>query len=264
MHKKISLAGGRSLIAGFSKASSKHKNWLVFLPESGAEFQGGGRQELKRLLGGKLAAQFHYLVINKNGVSPDGVKAQAFEMSFRRQRRVQDALSTMKQLIPPDHHIILVGYSEGAYLSPQVARGDSRVRGVVMVGGGTRGWLKEELSNAGPLEKREFSRMIKDIHAHPRSLKKWNGFSYATWYSYREDKTLEAVTKLKVPVLAILGKRDRTINFKATWSDLKKRATQQDLRLRVFSNCGHSFVNHWSDAWNEIRKFIVDQKLNEK
>ncbi len=256
MQKKIRLSGGRSLIAGFSKASRRAQKWIVFLPESGAEFQDGKRTDFQRLLGKNLAEQFHYLIINKNGVSEEGVKSHAFEQSFRRPLRIKDALTTMKTLIPEDHEIILVGYSEGAYLAPQVAKLDARVKAVVMIGGGTRGWLKEELSNAGPREKREFARQIKDIFSHPRSLKKWNGFSYATWYSYREDKTLEAVRSLQIPVLAILGRRDRTIDFQTTWADLKKLASQRDLQVRVFANCGHSFVNHWTDAWFEIRKFL--------
>jgi pimeloyl-ACP methyl ester carboxylesterase len=257
MQKKIRLSGGRSLIAGLSKGSRLARTWIVFLPESGAEFQDGKRADLNRLLGKKLAAHYNFLIINKNGVTEDGIKSHAFEQSFRRPLRVKDALTTMKQLIPPDHRIVLVGYSEGAYLAPQVARGDLRVEKVVMIGGGTRGWLKEELSNAGPREKREFARQIKDISAHPRSVKKWNGFSYATWYSYREDKTLEALRQLKFPVLGILGRRDRTIDFRTTWKDLKKLSQKQDLHVRVFKNCGHSFINHWTDAWFEIRKFLL-------
>jgi pimeloyl-ACP methyl ester carboxylesterase len=260
MQQKISLSGRRSLIACFSKAKPKRKvpckNWIVFLPESAAEFQEGRRQDLRELLGARMAANFNFLVINKPGVSRAGVHQHTFELSFRRQKRVKDALSAMKQVIPRDHQIFLVGYSEGAYLAPQVARGDSRIIGVVMIGGGTRGWLKEELSNAGPREKRGLRRKIQEIHAHPRSLKKWNSFSFATWYSYREDHTLEAIDQLRIPMLAILGKRDRTIDYQTTWQDLKKRALHQKIQVRVFSDCGHSFINHWADAWYEIRKFL--------
>ncbi len=256
MQQKISLSGRRSLLACFSKAKGACKNWIVFLPESGAEFQQGRRQDLRELLGARMSANFNYLVINKPGVSASGVHQRSFELSFRRQKRVKDALSAMKAVIPRDHQIFLVGYSEGAYLAPQVARGDSRIAGVVMIGGGTRGWLKEELSNAGPREKRGLRRKIQEIQAHPRSLKKWNSFSFATWYSYRDDNTLEALDQLRIPVLAILGKRDRTIDYQTTWQDLKKRALRQKIQVRVFSDCGHSFINHWADAWYEIRKFL--------
>jgi pimeloyl-ACP methyl ester carboxylesterase len=126
-----------------------------------------------------------------------------------------------------------------------------------MIGGGTRGWLKEELSNAGPLEREDLRRRIREIYKHPRSKKMWNGFSFATWYSYREDSTLKALCNLKLPALAILGGRDRTIDFKTARRDYRKLMTKQPLKLKILGNCGHSFVSHWADAWNEVRKFLA-------
>lgn len=259
MLRRVSLSGGRSLVAAYSTAGRKSKNWLVYLPESGSVFQRTTRAELSRLLGAKLANHFHFLAINKPGQGPHSTHARQFEQSFRREHRVEDAIKVLKNIIPKEHHIFLVGYSEGAYLAPQVAREDSRVKGVVMIGGGTRGWLKEEISNAGPREKREMRRQIRKIYAHPRSTQKWNGFSYATWYSYRHDSTLTALNKLQIPVLAIIGRRDRTIDFKSTLVDLIRLSRTHPVDVRVFSNCGHSFVSHWADAWHRVRRFLENK-----
>ncbi|MGE0764768.1 MAG: alpha/beta fold hydrolase [Bdellovibrionales bacterium] len=256
MRKKIALKNGRSCIAAYSFARPKATRWMVFLPESAADFMEGQRQELVLQLGSRLAKNLNYLVVNKPGVSPAGTNAPLFEQSFRRQRRIQDALTVLKNIVPENDEIFLVGYSEGAYLAPQVALQDPRVKALVMIGGGTRGWLKEELSNAGPLERPALIRQIREIHQHPRSLKKWNSFSYATWHSYREDSTLNALKKLKIPMLAILGARDRTINFKSALTDLKEMARRKPVQVRVFDNCGHSFVSHWADAWHEIKRFL--------
>lgn len=256
MRKKISLKGGRSCIASFSLAKPAVPQWIVLVTESAAYYQHGTRAELQQMLGKDQAAKYNYLVVNKPGVRPTGINREAFEASFRRGKRIEDALAVIDAVVPPMDDIYIVGYSEGAYLAPQIALLDTRIKTVVMIGGGTRGWLKEELSNAGPREKSALAKQIREIYRHPRSSKMWNGFSFATWYSYREDNTLRALRKLKIPVLAILGERDRTIDFKTTLSDLKKAGRKKKLQLKVFKNCGHSFVSHWSDAWYEIKKFL--------
>ncbi len=256
MVQQISLSRGRTLIASMVRSELPSRDWLVFLPQSAAEFNSASRSELKRLLGSDLSRRFNFLVINKAGVFERNINTQMFEQSFRRELRIRDILQTLRECVPADGQIFFVGYSEGAYLAPQVALRDSRARGVVMIGGGTRGWLKEELSNAGPLERRSLSRQIREIQRHPRSLHKWNGFSYATWCSYRNDDTLKALQRLNIPVLSILGARDRSIDFKMAFKDLKALSQKSPVRVCVFTNCGHSFISHWADAWNEVRKFL--------
>jgi pimeloyl-ACP methyl ester carboxylesterase len=256
MRKKISLAGRRSLIASYLLAPNKSRRWVVYLPESNSEFQSAHRLEIRSLLGPRLSKDFNFLVINKPGISAKKTNLLAFEQSFRRKRRVSDYLTTLKEIVPAEDEIFLVGYSEGAYLAPEVALADSRVRAVVMIGGGTRGWLREEISNAGPRERTALRRQIRDIYKHPRSTKKWNGFSYATWYSYRGDETYKALRKLRKPTLAILGGRDRTIDLKSALQDLRRLARHESLRVKLFDRCGHSFVSHWADAWHEVRKFL--------
>jgi dienelactone hydrolase len=258
MRKKILLSGGRSLLASYSLASHKVRRWVVFVSESGADFQEGSRSELRVLLGPKLMKKYNYLALNKPGLLPKKTVAAVFEKSFRRELRIKDALKTMNEIIPAGHEVVLVGYSEGAYLAPQIARHDSRVIAMIMIGGGTRGWLKEELSHAGPRERRALKKQFRDIYRHPKSLKKWNAFSYATWYSYRGDDTLKALEKLEIPTLAILGARDRTIDLKSAVQDLRKLMKKKPIELKVFGACGHSFVSHWADAWHEVRLFLAD------
>ena len=260
MRKKVLLKNGRSCLASYSLTKPAVPRWLVFVPESAAYFQHGTRNEFSSMIGAKQAKNFNYLVLNRPGVLPKKINATAFENSFRRKRRIEDALAVIDSVVPPMDDIYLVGYSEGAYLAPQIALEDTRVKAIVMIGGGTRGWLKEELSNAGPRERGSLAKKIREIYQHPRSTQKWNGFSFATWYSYREDSTLRALKKLKIPALAILGARDRTIDFKTTYNDLKTLNKKMTLRLCIFKNCGHSFVSHWSDTWYEIKKFLDEHK----
>jgi len=243
------------MITGSSKAAGS-RNWVVYVPESGAEFQDGSRLELEHHLDRELAAKFNYLVINKPGLGPLGADDEVFERSFRRDLRVADALVAMKKVVPRDGKIFLIGYSEGAYLAPEIARRDRRVQAVAMIGGGTRGWLKEELSHARGAGKAQVAGMVRRIYREPSSLEKWNDFSFATWYSYREDRTLKALRGLNKPVLALLGARDRVIDLKSTLADLNALKKKQDLEVRVLRDCGHEFDGHWVTVRRALNEFL--------
>ena len=260
MQVTIALKKGRSLIASYSFAKRKSRQWVVLLPESGADYREGQRNELKDLVGSRLAQNFNFLVINKPGVMVDKINKAEFEESFQRQRRVADALTSLKTVIPKGDKIHLIGYSEGAYLAPQIACLDKRIRSVVMIGGGTRGWLKEEFSNASKREKPKFKKRIQDIYRHPRSSKKWNGFSYATWYSYRGDNTLRALRQGVVPTLAILGARDRVIDLRSTIVDLMLVSERKPIQVHVFGDCGHHFTKHWMPVSRVLARFLAELK----
>jgi pimeloyl-ACP methyl ester carboxylesterase len=255
MLTKVRLSQGRKLIAGVC-LSPGSRDWVVYLPESGSGFQYGTRRELERHLPPKVAAAYNYLVINKTGLAPDRKDRAAFESSFRRNLRVQDARAALKQVVPANGKIFLIGYSEGAYLAPEIARGDRRIQAVALIGGGTRGWLKEELSQVRGREREEVARSIRRIYREPRSVEKWHDFSYATWYSYREDRTLRALKGLNLPVLALLGARDRVIDLKATLKDLKGLRRTKPVDVQVLKNCGHEFHGRWNSVRRSLSEFL--------
>lgn len=254
----VPLKGGRTLIASFSFAKKSSHNWAVYLPESGAGFLYANRSELIELVGAEAAREFNFLIVNKPGLHPGGVDRDEFDRSFLRHRRIDDAVAALKAIVPKEDKIHLIGYSEGAYLAPQVARLDSRVKSVTMIGGGTRGWLKEELNNATRKEKPVFAKKIKEIYANPTLERKWNGFTYATWYSYRGDSTLRALKQIRTPTLAIVGARDRVIDAKAAISDLKRMSERKPLKLHVLGNCGHQFTKHWKPVRRLVSQFLTE------
>lgn len=256
--KIIELKGRRNLLASYSMAKRRTRDWLVFLPESGSDFRHGDRTELESLVGRRMAKRLNFLVINKPGVGPSGTNRKVFEESFRRQRRIDDAVTALKAVIPAGARIHLVGYSEGAYLAPQVGRKEPRVKSMCMIGGGTRGWLKEELNNASRREKASYERKIREIMKSPKSLEKWNGFSHATWYSYRGDHTLRALRAVPVPTLAILGARDRVIDLRSTIVDLVLVSERQPIHVLIFGDCGHHFSKHWKQVSRVLARFLSD------
>jgi pimeloyl-ACP methyl ester carboxylesterase len=239
-------------------APRRSGDWLIFLPESGSEFRYGDRGELEDLVGRRIARSLNFLVINKPGLGPDYFDRDMFEESFRRTRRIEDAVVTLKKLVPKNARIHLVGYSEGAYLAPQLSLLDRRVCSMCLIGGGTRGWLKEELNNASKSEKAEYEKKAREILRSPTSIRKWHGFSYATWYSYRGDQTFRALRDVRVPTLAILGARDRVIDLKTTIVDLVLVSERQQIQIHVFGNCGHYFSKHWKQVSRVLGRFLGD------
>lgn len=258
----VKLEQARTLIASFSMAKSKTKRWIVFLTESGSEFRRADRKELESLVGHRVARHFNFLIINKPGLNPNDTDHDLFERSFRRTHRIADAVRTMKTIIPRNHEIHIVGYSEGAYLSPQVAEKDKRVKTVSMIGGGTRGWLKEELNTAAPRAKKSYKNAIQAIYKNPKSLEKWNGFSHATWYSYRGDNTLHSLRKLKIPVLTILGARDRVIDLRSAIVDMVLISEDHPIHINIFGDCGHYFSKHWRQVELVLGRFLTDNVLS--
>lgn len=256
---RLITLGNRFIVAGYSLAPKRSREWVVFLPESGSDFRRGSRRELASLVGPRMSKRFNFLVVNKSGVAPETTNKKIYEISFRRRYRIADAVAVLRAMVPKGDRIHLVGYSEGAYLAPQIGRLDKRVRSVTMIGGGTRGWLKEELSNAGPREKTGFRKKIKEIYRHPKATTKWNGFSYATWYSYRGDNTLKALRDVRGPTLAILGARDRVIDLKSTIVDLMLVSENQPIQVHVFGDCGHHFSKHWLQVSRVLGRFLRDQ-----
>lgn len=261
MRHRLHLSQNRFLYACHTRARSNSRLWLVYLPESGASFHTGSRTELRSLIGREQAERFHYLVINKPGLTPAGKDSEVFERSFRRRLRIEDALYAIEAVIPRGDRICLLGYSEGAYLAPELALrlGGRRVVSLALIGGGTRGWLDEELSQVEGRAKAALCRQVERIRRDSRSLEKWHGFSYATWNSYDSNSTLRALSRLPkdLPVLSLLGARDRVIDFAAAERDLRSLASRRSVQVQVFPRCGHSFSGHWHHVRRAFGRFLA-------
>ena len=151
------LSDGRSLFLRETNAGASH--WVVFLPGSSAEVWDFTWAEQRALLE-PLHGRANLLQINKPGIREDGsVNKRAFEKSFRRNIRVKDYAEIIRECIPTRGTVSLLGYSEGAYLAPEVATLERRVRSMTLISGGTRSWLDEEIfkpgvTNLSPILKR--------------------------------------------------------------------------------------------------------------
>ncbi len=242
------LSDGRIVFVRETNVGASH--WIVFLPGSSAELWDFGWGESRALLE-PLRGRANLLQVNKPGILGDGKVAwKEFEASFRRDQRVKDYNEILKACIPPGHKIFLLGFSEGAYLSPEVALHDARVRGLALISGGTRSWVDEEIfkpsaKNLGPILKR-----VAAVYARPHSTTlTWHGNSHATWTSYDNDNTLLALRKLSLPILAIHASEDVMIDLDSARGDLLKlKGEGKNITLRMFEGVDHTLERHWLKA----------------
>lgn len=197
------------------------------------------QSELEHWLPPSLAKKFNFLIINKTDLDFRG-RQPGFDRSFTRDLRLADANETLKKLVPADDKIFLIGYSEGAYLAPELALLDNRVKAIGMLSGGTRSWLEEELKHASSQETEEVQKHIDLIRLQPNDVtRKWRGFSYLTWASYDNNRTIEALRNLRIPVQVFLGARDRLVDTVSALEDMLELNDSVPLDVEVLMDCGH-------------------------
>lgn len=242
------LSDGRIVYVRESNVGASH--WIVFLPGSSAELWDFGWGECRALLE-PMRGKANLLQVNKPGIDGDGkVDKRVFEKSFRRQQRVKDYAEILRECIPSQHGIFLLGFSEGAYLSPEVALHDARVRALSLICGGTRSWLDEEILKDCAVNLRPILKRVGAVYAKPRSTRlKWHGNSHATWTSYDGDDTLKALEKLALPVLAMHASEDIMIDNDSARADLLRLKQEgKDITLRMFDGVDHTLERHWLKA----------------
>jgi len=221
------------------------RKWIVFLPGSAIDMVSADDKDLLALLPkGKRTA--HFLVINK---ARDAIT---------RQRRLEDTLSVLKQMIPRHHDIILIGYSEGAYIAPSIALRCRRVRGLVLLAGGTRGWIEDELNRMSPGEAVRTIPEILKILSRKTPDRLWRGHRHDTWYSYAADTTLNALKRLNIPVLSVAGSRDELVDVPTLLQDLHvlKRSKRKRLQLKVLKGFNHDFNHRWDIVGRSTQRFV--------
>ncbi|MES3039300.1 MAG: hypothetical protein V4736_15435 [Bdellovibrionota bacterium] len=235
------FADGITLDLSYVKSSVQSKNWYVFLTGSTCKFHRA--DEFSRvLLSQDDELAFNYLIVNKVGTVakswPNDCEKSIFNDHFLRAERIERVIEVLKQFVPPDAEIILVGGSEGAYLAPEVAfnMNDSRIKAVIMLSGGTRNWFEEE--SARSLSNKEF--LDKNILGNPDPKQFFLGWSYLTWNSFRELNTLQALKNLTIPVQMINGDMDHSVWMPGVLEDAYQlQLTNPNFKFHLLRGVGH-------------------------
>jgi pimeloyl-ACP methyl ester carboxylesterase len=247
--------GGKTTLHTSERPVAHSQWWIVFLPGSGAQFWDLDDRELKALTSA-LPVRTNFLAINKPGVGPHGkINSRLFERCFRRDLRVRHYLSVLRRRIPANGKIMLLAFSEGAYLAPELAARDRRIRCMSLISGGTRSWIDEEIFKAEST--RELSAAFKRIgriYSRPKSVAdRWHGFSNATWNSYDNDRTAETLRRIRTPFMTVFGSEDRMIDLDSALADARRAA-----RVKVFKGVDHTLEHKWLEALRMSGKFFRD------
>lgn len=256
--RSVRLRDGRQVVIGLRQAPIESGKWVVFLPGSSPQLHRAEEEDIQRLLG-RDSDHTHFLVINKAGLKISrGVNKRVFEKSFQRAQRVDDAIEVIRKIIPRGDEICLVGYSEGAYIAPEIAVRLPSVKALVLLAGGTRGWLAEELRKMKPKELLSMADRLVEIYAQKNPSKKWRGVSHSTWLSYDNNQTLHALEQLDIPVFSIYGNKDELVDTNAVAQDFKwlKRLKPSLVKHKSLDGFGHDFNDKWDLVYAYAHKFM--------
>ena len=256
--RSVRLRDGRSVVVGLREAPIQNRKWVVFLPGSSAQLHKAEEEDIQKLLG-RDSDHTHFLVINKAGLKIDrGVNKRVFEKSFQRAQRVDDVIEVIRKIVPRGHEICLVGYSEGAYIAPEIATRLSSVKAIVLMAGGTRGWINEELRKMKPNELLGAADRLVEIYAQKNPSKKWRGVSHSTWLSYDNNQTLRALEQLDIPIFSIYGNKDELVDTASVAQDFKwlKRMKPALVKHKLLPGFGHDFNDKWDLVYGYAHKFM--------
>lgn len=255
------LHDGRKLVVSHLDAGLA-PDWIVYLPGSAPELHQADATERLSLAGRVHAPETHLLVLNKPGIRWNGsVQKSIFEKSFTRAQRIQDTQEVLREMIPDDARIALVGYSEGAYLAPELAVKDERVKSLVLLAGGTRGWLDEEINLSPEKEISLVLRKVLEIYSQKKPSARWRGFSHRTWHSYDHVSAMDWLARLTIPVLALHGAKDRLVDVETAIADLENLRANHGLRLRskVYKDLGHDMDFEVPRVARAVRQFLKEE-----
>jgi pimeloyl-ACP methyl ester carboxylesterase len=255
------LHDGRKLVVSSWYGSDPTSDWVVYLPGSAAALHRATSSERLAVVGRDFSRRTHYLAINKPGLRLDGgLQRSVFERSFIRSQRIKDIMEVLRELIPSRARIALIGYSEGAYLAPEIAYKDRRVQSLITIAGGTRGWLDEEINLCDQSELGRVLSKILDIYSQKTPTARWRGFAHRTWHSYDRDTPKEWLSKLRIPILTLHGLRDELVDVRSALADLESLRRSQGLRIetKVFRNLGHDMDLESVAVSRAVRSFLKD------
>lgn len=240
-------------------AARPSRHWLVFLPGSSAELYTTQDDHFEELFG-PLLASVNLLIINKCGISRTGRIRQAeFSRGGDRLVRIRHVLECLDQVIPPRHRICLVGHSEGGYIAPEVATRSRKVKAIISLAAGTRGWLEEEFAKAKPKERLALAESMIRLHQNPTQLRKWRGHIPRTWLSYSETAPVSWLRRAQLPLFSAFGAEDDLIDVRSAERDLRnlRRSHNFPVQKKKLSGLDHDFNGDWSVLRRSSMKFLA-------
>ncbi len=205
--------GRRAPISIETNASTT--DWLVLMPGSGCNFyEISDSRFLKWLTAGRA---FNVLLIGKTGAdigkTNEACRVDEFQRSSLRPQRIRDTQTIMRDLIPAGSRILLSAISEGAYIAPDVAVADSRVKAYIDISGNTQSWMTEELMCVpeGPKRDKLAKFFDEEVRGNDSFEKYYVDWTYAYLNSYDTHQAYDMMKALHIPIVWLNGDADETL-----------------------------------------------------
>lgn len=225
--------------------NSKTTDWLVLMPGSGCSFAEIGDSHFLKWLMAKR--DYNVILIGKTGADlgkdEDACRVDEFQHSSVRSQRILDNQTIMHDLIPANARILLAAISEGAYIAPDVALADERVKAYIDLSGNSKSWMVEELMFVpeGPARDKLANFFNNEVRGHNSFTQYYVDWTYAYLNSYDTHRTYDVFKQLQIPIIWLNGDHDDTV-----WAD----GARQDA-AELIDNEGKSNISyHWLAGGN--------------
>ncbi len=239
--------------------------------------QGSGHESIKKRFGwGAEATTLGYDILYLEKYAFNDLKL--FIKSDSRQRRLADiqfAINYIKKNIYQNKlkEIFLFADSEGGTLVPELAYNNALVkRAVILAAGGfeqskqfeillekeKKEHYKGFLTTNGITSKADLQNQYNIIKSNPSSKKSWLGHSYKYWNSYLWYNPDQILEKLDIPILHIIGERDRNVPVKSIKYLMERFKHKKNLEYHIIPGLDHSFIDsNGNKQMDKVLKEIV-------
>ncbi|RAK10238.1 pimeloyl-ACP methyl ester carboxylesterase [Halanaerobium saccharolyticum] len=193
-----------------------------------------------------------------------------------RQRRIKDIEFVVKYVLNNIYNnnlknIVLFGGSEGGVISPEIASNLEEITHMVVIGAGGYSQareldilLKQEINSEeerllekiGIRNKEDLQNKFDEIRNNPSPDKFWFGCTYKKWNSYLDYSPEEYITDLDIPLLFIIGKKDKMVPYQSVEYLAKKLRDKVNFRFEILPGLNHSFTD--KDGNNKMN-YIIEQ-----
>jgi len=239
--------------------------------------QGSGNESIKRRFGwGIEAASLGYDILYIEKYAFDD--SLLFLQSDCRERRIEDiqfALNFIEMNVYKSNleEIFLFADSEGGAFIPELAYNNKLVkRAIILATGGYEQskqfeiLLEKEkdedykgfLTLNGIITKEDLQKQYDIIKNNPSSEKIWLGHSYKYWNSFLWYNPENIIEKLDIPILHIIGERDRSVPVESIEYLMERFKHKKNLEYHIIPDLDHSFTDsNGNKQFNKVLKEIV-------
>lgn len=260
------------------KTESK-KPVIVFLQGSGPYpifWKSGDNTATTVVFSKEQLKGYYFVVISKPGIPFYGdsndevprVYHELMDFSYRAETASLVIKELLKKPWVDKKRIILVGFSEGAYLAPKVAAQNDEVTHLACFLGGSLSQAYDPAFNLLNDEKHagdhseellndldDYLQILRDINQDADSTTKfWRGHTYKMWTGFFDYSPKNDLVKLGIPIFYAIGSKDRASPFEGNIIVPVEfaRLGKKNLTLEICRNCDHGFNEISSNGKPEI------------